>query len=401
MKITYINEAVRLPSGQAKKVSLTDIQAANANYIKQQIRNIINEEFNSCSTKLFSALVSYFYCNYHDTLEKPTDFSMGMTIAEDDNHKYVVHLCTTLTNIWNKPDLLYAVDINNMLNDICARHSDIITDIKLNSGYNIYNMAEYNGDIGWTPYPTVKFIYNDIDGTNGTTKTGMQNSLQLFISSDITDEQLHNLTEYMLRFDNVTDEGVDCMFVSAKNSEYSLPNVVAVLLKFLNDVLPKLKFKFNKIMIHNELGINVDRIKPSDILQQQVFDSHALTRIAYDFDKFYVSLNPFVMHKYIELDNNTEIYMQDYSPIRMSFMCRIFRYISHFLVPTFNKNNIDIGYYPKLNKLCFIHTKGINLSFISIDEVLDFIIENAGAVNSSYVTNEDINNGLKKIFSIS
>ena len=82
-------------------------------------------------------------------------------------------------------------------------------------------------------------------------------------------------------------------------------------------------------------------------------------------------------------------------------MCRIFRYISHFLVSTFSKNNIDIGYYPKLNKLCFIHTKGINLSFISIDEVLDFIIENAGAVNSSYVTNEDINNGLKKIFSIS
>ena len=302
-----------------------------------------------------------------------------------------------LINIRSKYDLLYAIDINNLLNDICNRYSYLISDIKLKSGYNIQWSGYGKEDIGYTPYPTVKYMWYSGDRIN----TELQNDFYLLVSSDITDEQLQSLTEYMLRFDDVTDEGVNCIFVSAQNSESSLKDVVPVLLKILNNVLPKLKFKFNKIMIFNNLGINVDHIKPSDILQQQVFDSHALTRIAYDFDKFYVSLNPFAMYKYIELDNNTEIYMQDYSPIRMSFMCRIFRYISHFLVPTFNKNNIDIGYYPKLNKLCFIHTKGINLSFISIDEVLDFIIENAGAVNSSYVTNEDINNGLKKIFSIS
>lgn len=47
MKITYINEALRLPSEQTKKVSLADIQTVNLNYIKQQICSIINEEFNN------------------------------------------------------------------------------------------------------------------------------------------------------------------------------------------------------------------------------------------------------------------------------------------------------------------------------------------------------------------
>lgn len=47
MKITYMNEGVRLPSNKQQKINIEDIKAVNSSYIRQQIISTINECFSS------------------------------------------------------------------------------------------------------------------------------------------------------------------------------------------------------------------------------------------------------------------------------------------------------------------------------------------------------------------
>ena len=47
MKITYINETIKLPSNKQKKVTVDDITTYNMKYIKQRITACFNECFSS------------------------------------------------------------------------------------------------------------------------------------------------------------------------------------------------------------------------------------------------------------------------------------------------------------------------------------------------------------------
>lgn len=413
MKITYIDEGVRLPSGQTNRVSLADIQRTNETYIKQQICDIINEEFNNVTgydNIQPSVLRRFFFGNCDsDDCTTPIDFSSAIDITRDSGYKYIVHLCTHLLDAQQDWLILYATEINHFLDDICDRHSDLISDIRLTDALDkadnfrgYYNVTHDIKNIKHLPYPTFKINYYN----NGVLKTASCNLLVFMVSPSITDEQLQGLTEYMLRFDNVTSDGVECMLKSLANygHKYRPYDVFAFLSKIINDVLPKFKFKFSKIVIDDDLGIDIARIKSSN-MQQRVFDPQKMTNIAYDFDKFYVEYKFDYISKYIYSEIRVDFYTQDYSQEKRALISEMFRYISHYLEypeHMMTRNNIGIGYYPKLDKLCFIHTDDTNLSpedmFVPVDKVIDFIIENA--VDKTWVTHDDIDDGLKKFFNI-
>ena len=355
MKITYINEAVRLPSGQSKQVSVVDISAVNEKYIKQQICNIINEEFNNVTgydNIQPSVLHRYFFgnCNNddHATL---IDFSLAVDITRDSDHKYIVHLCTHLLDAQHYETILYVTELNHLLNDIRDRHSDLISDIRLTDALDkadnfrgYYNVTHDIKNIEHLPYPTFKINYYN----KGVAKTKSCNLLVFMVSPSITDEQLQGLTEYMLRFDDVTSDGVECMLKSFADSghKYRPYDVFTFLSKIINDVLPKFKFKFSKIVIDDDLGIDIARIKSSN-MQQRVFEPQKMANIAYDFDKFYVEYKFDCISKYIYSEIDVDFYTQGYSEEQRALTCEMFRYISHYLeYPEYmmTGNNIGIGY---------------------------------------------------------
>lgn len=413
MKITYINEAVRLPSGASKKVSLTDIQRTNETYIKQQICDIINEEFNNVTgydSIQPNTLRRYFFGNCdNDDYTTPIDFSSAIDITRSNDYKYIVHLCTHVLDAQHHWMILDVIEINHLLNYIRDRHSDLISDIQLTDATNVNaNNSQREvtpgiKNIEQLPYPTSKFKYYDDD----VLKTVSRNLLVFMASPYITDEQYQGLTEYMLRFDNVTSDGVECMLKSLADSEhkYRPYGVFTVLQKILNNILPKFKFKFSKIIICDDLGIDIDNARVKALnMQQRIFDPQKLAKIAYDFDKFYVEYNFDCISRYIwsRSKTETEFYTQDYSSNRRSIACDMFTHISKYYVRAMTRNNISIGYYPKLDKLCFIHTDNAGLSpedmFVPIDKVIDVIIENA--INPNDVSLYDIDSGLIQLFSI-
>lgn len=419
MKITYINEAVRFPARQAKLVSLTDIQTITLNSMRQYICGIINEEFKNITgydiIDLFTLkqrCLHYsnneFEYNISSNLHKhrqkddSLDFSPGISIKPDNTGRYIVYLyisCTTQV-------YLYA-DINKFLNDICSRHSDLISDIRLKSIClnGLTNGASLSQDVDVNDietyikyniisYPLSRVSCYPMNAKNVTTE--ITNEFIIVLSSTITNDQWKNIIEYTLRFDDVTNEGIECRLDI--NNDMTLSNTITALKKIANDVFPKFKFKFSKIYVKNNKHDIVISLLKENIFSN-VFNKQNISNFAHDVNKFYVKLNYKIICEYIK--TNAKFYMPKCTQERKTLICNMFYYITyHSYILVHNK--IDIGYYPILDKLGFIHIDDAGLSpedmFVPIDKVLDFIIKNA--INPNVVTNEDIKDCLYKLFNL-
>lgn len=101
MKITYINEGVRLPSNKQQKINIKDIKTVNSRYIKQQIISTINECFSSDIKVIHSMLDADILVPWIEEDEK-FDFSPAILKINDtdDNGSYEITLGLYVMNSW-------------------------------------------------------------------------------------------------------------------------------------------------------------------------------------------------------------------------------------------------------------------------------------------------------------
>lgn len=402
--IRKINEAVKLPTKQNKQVSLDDIFVVNKDYLKhlrEQVRNIVNEEFkNAGNTQVkyghdndITSNDLKVFCLYYSD---PLDFSPGISVKEDPVNigKYVVYLCVVNETIQYMQQR-YCMSLNKFLNDICDKHSDKITDIRLvNVDIDSTGSTELNPHLNIDNPSKVSFpeyiwhnkIYSDF---------------MIPLSSNITDDQYDGITDYAQRFDDIV-ESVNGILSIDKNMTTS--NCTDVLKKVMNDVLPKFKFKFNMITVDDRKIVHTtdfeSTLKKNDFLD--AFNQQNISKIAYDFDMFYVALSSKMVYAYII--SNANLYTQREIKVIHNIFHKNFGnvYIRASQKFTFTKYScVEFGYYPKSNEICFICTNNNSkvLShervFIPFGNVLNYIIDNANDPDA--VTNAEITNGLKKI----
>lgn len=402
--IRKINEAVKLPTKQNKQVSLDDIFVVNKDYLKhlrEQVRNIVNEEFkNAGNTQVkyghdndITSNDLKVFCLYYSD---PLDFSPGISVKEDPVNigKYVVYLCVVNETIQYMQQR-YCMSLNKFLNDICDKHSDKITDIRLvNVDIDSIGSTELNPHLNIDNPSKVSFpeyiwhgkIYSDF---------------MIPLSSNITDDQYNGIIDYAQRFDDVV-ESVNGILAIDKNMTTS--NYTDVLKKVMNDVLPKFKFKFNMINVDDRKIVQTtdleSTLKKNDFLD--AFNQQNILKIADDFDKFYVALSSKMA--YACIINNAKLYTQREIKVIHNIFHKNFGnvYIRALQKFTFTKYScVEFGYYPKSNEICFICTNNNSkvLShervFIPFGNVLNYIIDNANDPDA--VTNAEITNGLKNI----
>lgn len=96
MKITYINEAVRLPSKQQKKVTVDDIQNVNfTNYVKPYIMKYVADSLSSNFTTIYDLTPKNTLVPWVETLEPDNSYDFSPAIAEiNDSGEYGEYVVT-------------------------------------------------------------------------------------------------------------------------------------------------------------------------------------------------------------------------------------------------------------------------------------------------------------------
>lgn len=97
MKITYINEAVKLPSKQQKKVTVDDIQNVNlTNYVKPYIMKYVADSLSSNFMTIYDLTQKNTLVPWVETLDPHDSYDFSPAIAEindgDEHGEYVVTL---------------------------------------------------------------------------------------------------------------------------------------------------------------------------------------------------------------------------------------------------------------------------------------------------------------------
>ena len=102
MKITYMNEGVRLPSNKPQKINIEDIKTVNLRYIRQQIISTINECFSSDIKVIHGMLDSDILIPWIEEDDENFDFSPAILKINDidDNGSYEITLGLYAMNSW-------------------------------------------------------------------------------------------------------------------------------------------------------------------------------------------------------------------------------------------------------------------------------------------------------------
>ena len=135
----HINESVKLPSKEQRIVTLDNIKSANESYIKNDvIPDIINSAFNMAGVYAtfhhLAALGVLIACYPYEGM-KPfqRDFSPNIIDIVNVGNKYEIHF--GVFNIRPMYDSIKVISyinaFNSILNEICEKNSDYISDIKL------------------------------------------------------------------------------------------------------------------------------------------------------------------------------------------------------------------------------------------------------------------------------
>lgn len=433
-----INEAVKLPAKRDKHVSLDDIpqltdakhyvcDTVNKELISQCFPNndMINYEYYIKLTKtLQSCCLHYVYNadNNSSTRGKHNkiDFSIGLSAKEDKNNagKYIVYLCVVGYNIFGRGAngilLENVVNFNKLLNYICDKHSELISDIRLKNVSLVTNTFEndptfYDNtgkdyvkeQIRYLPFPAGEELRHEYFKKD---KIEFMSILQMEILQDMTDDQLKNLVELISRFDDV----VANTGIGGELSLGSSIDRVDMLRKVMNYIYPKCNFKFNYIDIYLHIeGASSDKYKDISCLNMNVmsdmFSLRNVSKIAYDIDKFYVSSFEF----YDVVCANVELYIHNCTDKRIKLMRQMFtdnlnRKSAFHKVLDYYYPNVCLVYYPKTNEICVAYANNNifsqNVMFVSLDEMLDFIIDNASDPDA--ITDAEIKSELIKLFNL-
>lgn len=96
MKITYINEAVKLPSKQQKKVTVDDIQNVNlTNYVKPYIMKYVADSLSSNFMTIYDLTPKNTLVPWVETLEPDNSYDFSPAIAEiNDSCEYGEYVVT-------------------------------------------------------------------------------------------------------------------------------------------------------------------------------------------------------------------------------------------------------------------------------------------------------------------
>lgn len=95
MKITYINEAIKLPSMQQKKVTAKDIRNVNLNYVKSYITKYVKDSFSSNFTTIYDLTPKNTLVPWVETLDPHDSYDFSPAIAEiNDSGEYGEYVVT-------------------------------------------------------------------------------------------------------------------------------------------------------------------------------------------------------------------------------------------------------------------------------------------------------------------
>lgn len=446
MKITYLNEAFRLPIGKNKsqnKVSLEDIHRANANYMeamkalkKKIISNIQNEFIMASRTDpyVFEHVLSQYCLHYYGS---KFDFTPGIRVVDSLNDKPIVYLYVE--------DCLrteYFAKFNDFLNNIQAKYSDLISDIRLQTigidyRFGVFvsgsiikrgkikarNIEKY---IVHVPFPYKAMSYTASDDTV-TPRTPYP--VKLYpkpikeIINSFTIEMLPYITtkeywkgavEFAARYDDVAEEGVYCALQMKKFD--TLSNINNALKIAINDSFPKFNFKFSNIYIWI-VDPCIEMINLTTNIWLDIFNLQNVLKIAYDFDKFYVTLEWTNVEK--SLATSVKCFLRCCTPERIAVAAKIFYYMyticftSCMGVNNGNTNGFSFGYYPKRYEFGFMTIEPVTdsiyplseyspggemTSFVSLDEIIDRVINDVNDISA--ITENEMKNEIIKIFNI-
>lgn len=136
----YINEGVKLPSSEQRKVNFNDIKSANESYIKDVIiPDIINDAFNtsemySILNELAANAILIVCCPYTGSKQFERDFSPNIVNIVNVGNTYEIHfgVFNITSYLYDNTKIMSLLNaFNSTLNKICEENSEYISAIKL------------------------------------------------------------------------------------------------------------------------------------------------------------------------------------------------------------------------------------------------------------------------------
>lgn len=368
MKITYINEVVRLPSKEQKKVTLDDIHNANLSYIKTQILKDINSELITCASK-FDRIEDMLIPAYKDE-NGNIDFSPAINVESDLDvpHKFCITITVCVEHRYSfSKDLLLtkkSVTVYIMLNEMFKRITEKYNKI---SKVNVQPMwlNTYDSDI----------IQIFCGGT--LQKQELYDTTQSVPVSAFTPKQINGIKMYMahngMSYNYLTThindlfEFVDNVLKSCNLSD-DLSLKIIDTDKYIGSSTEWLEYicksnislKFNYVYVHDTYNM----YKPF------VFNSsNEILNIAKDKETFYIECDTTQLFNFMK--KHKGLYIK--SPDSLMFLTKIEYLYPDLVKNAMNDTSVDIIYYPIDSSF---HMRYVKYAVeINIDTIVDYIIE--------------------------
>lgn len=368
MKITYTNEAVRLPSKEQKKVTVDDIHNVNLPYIKTQMLKDINSELVACASK-FDHIEDMLIPVYKDE-NGNIDFSFAINVESDLDvpHKFCIAITVCVEHRYSfSKDLLlteksFAVYImlNEMFKRITKKYNDISkvivrpmwlntydSDImKIFCGGTLQKQELYNAMWG---VPVSAFKPKQINGIKFyMTHSGMSYN---YLTTHIND--LFEFVDNVLKSCNLSDD-LSLKIIDTDKFVGSATEWLEWICK------SNISLKFNYVYVYDTYKM----YKPF------VFNSsNEILNIAKDKETFYIECDTTQLFNFVKKYNGQYIK----SPDSLMFLTKIEHVYPDLVKNAMTDTSVDIIYYPidsSFHMRCIKNDVEIN-----IDTIVDYIIE--------------------------
>lgn len=391
MKITYINEAVKLPSIQQKKVTTKDIRNVNLNYVKSHITKYVSDCFSSNFTTIYDLTPKNTLLPWVETHDS-YDFSPAITEINDsgEHGEYVVilrlYLSSFSQNFSNNEIECIAlkgphIKFYNMLQQVAANCE---YPIKFKFIYYSVSFDELR-DIANHYRTEDKSIFEDALQKYSTKVLPKINRLKLYryVAYNIQHEEyLKDWAEYVKMILNpfAEDLQVDIPL-------YGHTNSVPEYLLTAHNACINANVKCNNIYVfdEDEEYIDLDIYTWMQYVQQ-------LTDIAANSDEFCVSLPGIVFNDYV-LDV-IRLHKYNSMPEIINIYLNILWVLNLRTVPAFTR----ISYYPAKSKFCAAVKISSNANVIQFDltAMAEYIAQKHGNRIDNYAINADNQHILSK-----
>ena len=389
MKITYITEAVKIPSKEQKKVTADDIHNANLPYAKAQLVKEINSEL-VAFTPNFARVEDMLIPAYKDE-NGNIDFSLAINVESDldvpepDKFCVVITLCPQTKYSFSKYDLLLTdksytayIMLNILFKHIVKKHSEI-------SKIDIQPMWVSTYD------PTVMQMY-----CGGTLlKQQLYDAIQAVKSYAFKSIQIHGIKIYMQydvksKYSDYLITRINDLFEFVDNILTSCELSDDLSLRIINDSKESASECFECICKSNiSLKFNYAYVYDRyNIYKPFIFNSpNEILNIAKDKETFYIKCDITRLLAFMKKYDG-KYYDDKYikSPGSLMFLANIDLAYPDLMDDTMyyfgsSGAKVDIVYYP-INSSFYMKYKDIE---INIDTVVNCIIEeNDIDVNTFY-----------------